>query len=69
MSDEPTVWASISTTIKTRDYENIKLDFGIAGVPIGATPENIAKALGTIQDVNEALAAELSRKLQEEFGR
>lgn len=69
MADEPTVWASIETTIRTRDYENIKLGFGVAGVPVGATPENIAKALGTIVDINEALAAELSRKLQEEFGR
>lgn len=70
MSDtEPTVWASISTTIKTRDYENIKLDFGVAGIPLGADQATIVKALGTIQEVNEALAAELSRKLQEEFGR
>lgn len=65
---EPLVWASISTTIKTRDYENIKLDFGLA-VPPDASPEYIAKAMNTILEVNEALAAELSRKLQEEFGR
>lgn len=69
MPEEPTVWASISTTIKTRDYENIKLDFGVAGIPLGASAETITQALGTIQQCNEALAAELSRKLVEEFGR
>lgn len=75
MSEEPTptVWASIGTTIKTREYENIKLDFGVSGIPAGASKEFIdtkmKEATLTLQEIMEHLAAELSRNLQENFGR
>lgn len=44
-SDSPKIWASVGTTINTGNYENYKIDIGVTGVPIDATPEQTAKYL------------------------
>lgn len=68
-----TVWASIGGTFKTGDYENIKIDLGLAGVPVGITDEDLAVRLQaaelTLEKVISALASELGKRVKEDLGR
>ena len=69
----PTVWASIGQTINLGNYENIKLDIGVSGVPVGASEEYIAEKMDaaqkTLHQVVEALAMELKRRVTEDIKR
>lgn len=68
-----TVWASLGATIRTADYENQKLDIGVRGIPVGASDEFIAtqmeKAKETLHAVVDHLAAEMGRRMIEDYGR
>lgn len=69
----PTVWGSIGVTVNTGNYENTKIDIGIAGIPVETTPEELETLLDrsqfTVQKVVESLAAEMAHRLREDFGR
>lgn len=69
----PTVWASIGTTINMGNYENQKVDFGLSGIPVGASPEFIQEQLGkatlTLQQIIQGLAVEMGRIMTENYGR
>lgn len=71
--NEPTVWASLGATINTGNYENQKIDIGIAGVPINATPEYLEEILNkatiTIHSVVERLAEDMSQRMHDDYGR
>lgn len=68
-----TVWASLGMTINTGNFENQKVDIGVAGLPVDASPEFIAEQLDkaklTLHTAVEALAAEMTRRLSEDYGR
>lgn len=67
------VWASLGATIQTKPFENQKIDIGISGIPVDASPEFIEKQLEkatiTLHTVVESLAKEMSRRLREDYGR
>lgn len=68
----PTVWASVGGTFRTRDYENIKIDVGLAGVPVGCSEEVLQELLlganVTLQRLVDALATELAREVESHVG-
>lgn len=70
---QPTVWASVGATINLGNFENQKIDIGVAGIPINASPEFLAEKLSqatvTLHTVVESLAQEMSRRMKEDYGR
>lgn len=75
MPDDPktTVWASIGQTIATRQYENIKIDIGVSGIPVSCSDEELNQRLEaasfTLDRVVNALATQLARRVKEDLGR
>lgn len=74
MPDEtPKVWASLGCTINTGNYENQRIDIGVAGIPINATDEYLVQILeqasATLHKIVDGLAVEMGRRLQEDYGR
>lgn len=69
---EPTVWASIGTTVNTGNFENIKIDVGLSGIPVGSTDEYLAHKLQeanlTLEKVVSILAQQLGDRI-DEYGR
>ena len=69
----PTISASIGMTINIGNFENQKIEIGVAGIPVDATPEYIEEQLGkattTINTAVEHLAAEMGKRLKEDYGR
>jgi hypothetical protein len=65
----PAVWASLGTTINIGNFENYKIDIGVSGIPIDATPEVIKARLDqaklTLQQVVFSLAEELGQREQD----
>lgn len=71
--NEERVNVQIGMKINTGNYENQDISFGISNVPVGASPEYLAKvkveALKTITDVLGTLADELFRLRVENYGK
>lgn len=71
VSQEPRVWASLGCTITTRQYENVKIDIGVSGIPIDCSPEHLAVILKgaqlQLQRVVDSLAEEMSRRIENDF--
>jgi len=67
----PTVWASLGVTIATRPYENVKIDIGVSGIPIGCSEELLSTLLQganvTLQHVVDSLAKEVGRRIENDF--
>lgn len=70
----PTIWASVGGTFpsRTTQFQNVKLDMGIAGIPINITDDELQKRLEacilTVERTMNVLSVELERRLREEFG-
>lgn len=66
---EVKLWASLGTTIATRQYENVKIDIGITGVPIDVSEEHLKVLLEganvTLERMIHSLADELGRRISE----
>jgi hypothetical protein len=64
----PTVWVSLGMTVNLGNFENQKLDVGLAGIPADASPEYLEKVLGeagkTIDTIMEGLGQQLVAKVQ-----
>lgn len=43
--NSPKLWAAVGQTIQPRPFESIKLEIGISGIALDATPEEIAAQL------------------------
>lgn len=67
------VWASLGMTINLGNYENQKIDIGLTGIPVDASPEwiqeQLTKAEITLHSVVEGLAQEMGRRLKEDYGK
>lgn len=67
------VWASLGATINLGNYESQKIEIGVTGIPVDASPEFIAERLSqatvTIHTVVESLAQEMGRRMKEDYGR
>lgn len=66
-SDKPqTVWASVGATVNTGDFNSVRIDLGVSGVPVGASHEEIvgrmALAEQTLSEVFELLSGQLIEK-------
>lgn len=65
----PTVWASLGTTINIGNFENYKIDLGIAGVPVDASPEltqqYIEQGKKTLYAVVMGLGEELGQRMKD----
>lgn len=71
-NSSPKVWASVGATINTGDYENKKIDIGVSGVPVGATPEEIKELIKMSSNTLDEVLSSLSEKMieiMEAFGR
>lgn len=71
MQEQPektsTVWASVGATINTGEYNNIKVDLGysLAGVPVGASKEEVEERAKHADETLEIVFENLSNKLIE----
>lgn len=63
-----TCWASIGATINLGNFQSQKIDIGLAGVPVGTTPEELEVLLeggkATLQMVIQKLGNELVEKVE-----
>lgn len=72
--EEPrsTVWVSIGRTVNLGDYNSVKIDVGLSGVPYDATDQEIAERMQqantTIEKITVGLIEELSRRVKEAIG-
>lgn len=73
VNDEVKVWASLGATVNIGNFENNKIDIGVSGIPAGASSEYIEEqmklAVMTIHEIVDDLAAEMGRRLREDYGR
>lgn len=71
-NNEPKVWASLGQTINMGNFENIKIDIGLSGIPINCTPDFLESQLGaaskTLQEIVYRLATELQARAREVRG-
>lgn len=71
-NQEPKIWASMSRTVNLGNYESLKLDMGVSGIPLAATKEQIKEIMDsadkTLTQVIYALAEDLSKKVEEATG-
>lgn len=73
MNEQPskqTIWASVGGTFPTKvQYQNIKIDVGVAGIPIDLSDEEfkvrMERTIETISKAVEILAVELHNKVSE----
>lgn len=67
------VWASVSRTLNMGNYESLKIDLGVTGIPVGASEEYIEEQLNqaemTLKTVVDHLAQELGRRIHDDLGR
>jgi hypothetical protein len=65
----PTAWASLGATVNTGNFENTKIDIGVSGIPIDATPEQRAAMMElskkTLYEVVMTLGEELGKRIQD----
>lgn len=64
MSEQPTVWASIGQTINLGNYENVKIDIGLSGIPVDCTEEYLDEQLASAGDTLKKIVFKLAEELQ-----
>lgn len=73
MAEQITLKASIGTTIQTRQYENVRIDMGIDGVPLDCNEDTLKTIISganvTLQRMVDGLSEELGRRIKEDFRR
>lgn len=70
MPDEPVkVWASLGQTINTGNFNNIKIDIGVSGIPTDCTEaafqEIMRGAHATLEKVVFTLADQLAQRVKD----
>lgn len=68
-----TVWASVGCTIQVRQFEPVKIEMGVAGIPVGASSEYLSQQLDaanlTLHEIIDSLTREMQQRLHDDFGR
>lgn len=64
-NQEPKVWASLGQTINLGNFENVKIDIGLSGIPINCTPEFMEEQLNSASKTLEQIVFRLAQELQQ----
>lgn len=66
-TDGVTCWASLGATINLGNFQSQKIDIGLAGVPVGTTPEELEVLLEGGKATIEMVVAKLGAKMAEQI--